>query len=837
MTNKTQDMAAGGSRSQLAGTWRFRKAGDADWLPATVPGSNVTDLLRQGVIGDPFHRDNENHFQWIEAADWEYECRFDLPAGLDGADELALLFDGLDTHATVSLNGQQILVSDNMFHRHRVPCGPLLRAGENLLRVYFQSPVTRAAALQARDGFLYPAENDKTPMKASVYSRKAPYHFGWDWGPKQVPSGIWRPIWVEAVRQARLGEFAYHLIRLADDVALVELRLGLEGLKPGAARLEIMCEQPGVEPIALDLDIHPGLQEQRLVIRIDQPRRWWPNGLGEAFLYRFHLCLRDAQGNELDRMERAIGLRTIEVVNQPDEQGLSFYLKVNGRPTFMKGANYIPPDSFLENMSPERYRQLFRDCVGANYNMLRVWGGGTYEDDLFYDLADQNGILIWQDFMFSCTLYPSDPAFMDSVAVEAEQAVKRLRHHACLALWCGNNEISMGIDKWDWPAKFGYSPEQYSAMVAGNSRLFDELLPGIVAAHDAGRFYVASSPIGYWEHADEDGKGDGHYWGVWHGELPFATYDARLSRFMSEYGFQSYPLLPSVERFTDPEDRSKDSAVMGVHQKHPRGNAIISRFIAQHFGEPASFGDFCYLGQMVQADGLRVAFEAHRRNMPFCMGSLYWQINDCWPAISWSSIDYYGRWKALHYQAARSFAPLILSVTAGQGGLDIHAISDLMADRALVLHARLIDLYGGEIWSAEQAVTVPANSSTLLARLDPPAQLDKALLVLRLLDGAEQVTRHIHPLTPLLAADLPEPGLTLAACEDGGVEVRAERYARGVLVLADPLDGGARALNFSDNFFDLLPGEVKRIHPRDGRAFDPASLRVMSVHGSTEKGK
>lgn len=836
MTNSYRDTAPAGAprtRLTLDSGWSFRSVGEDRWLPAQVPGSNMTDLLRHGRIDDPFHRDNELRLQWVEECDWEYRCLFQVSADDLTADDLALVFDGLDTHCTVLLNGAPLLTADNMFHSHRVACRDRLRVGENELFLLFRSPVILGAERQRQDGFLYPAENDKTASKASVYSRKAPYHFGWDWGPKAIPSGVWRPVHLDIVRTARIVDVAHHIRALDAASAEIAFTVTVEGYVAGDILLTLGCDQPGVGPISLPVSLRTGQQTLTLVVRIDHPRLWWPNGLGEPFLHRFALTLGHASGEEIDQVTRAIGLRTVEVVNEPDAQGLSFYVKVNGQPVFMKGANYIPPDSFQENMTPDRHRRLFRDVVDANMNMLRIWGGGVYESDLFYDLADEHGVLIWQDFMFSCTLYPSDDAFLESVTKEAVQAVKRLRHHACLALWCGNNEITMGIQDWDWPGKFGYTPAHYAAMVQANTHLFDALLPGIVANHDPGRFYLPSSPIGLWENPADDSKGDGHYWGVWHGELPFDTYDTRLSRFMSEYGFQSYPLFPSVERFTEPQDRAVGSPVLDVHQKHPRGNAIITRFIRQHFGEPLGFPEFCYLSQMVQADGLRVAFEAHRRNQPFCMGSLYWQLNDCWPAISWSSIDYYGRWKALHYQAARSFAPLILSATVAGNGLDIHAISDGAQDIAGRLQARVIDLEGRVSWTMECDVVVPAGASTCLHHLAPPAG-DLLLLHLTGADGLP-VTK-VHPLRPLTGADLPEPGLTLSVSDEGGIQVRAARYARGVLVLAGAADGDSQPINFTDNFFDLLPGQEKLIHPRGGRVVDPSSLQVISIHGAIRHG-
>lgn len=820
------------ARTPIDEGWSFRRVGDEEWLPARVPGSNFTDLLRSGTIEDPFAGDAELRLQWIENEDWEYRCLFDVSEDDLAADSVELVFEGLDTYCSVALNGAPLLWSENMFCAHQVECRRLLRAGTNELYFRFNSPVARGTARRMSEGFLYPAENDKTEDRVSVYARKAPYHFGWDWGPKYVTSGVWRPVWLDTARKARIRECSHEIVALSSERAEVAFTLEVEGYGSSAAWLEIGCDKPGVTPVRTLVTLAEGTQIHRVSVAIEEPQLWWPNGLGEPALYRFEFTLSDEEG-PIDGASQRIGLRTIEVINCADDHGECFYLKVNGRPTFMKGANYIPPDSFQETVTPERYRQLLRDTADANMNMLRVWGGGVYECDLFYDLADEHGILIWQDFMFACTLYPSDEPFLRLVQEEAEQAVRRLRHHACLALWCGNNEISLGIAHWEWPEKFAYSPERFTALVEGNARLFDELLPAVVAEHDPGRFYLPSSPIGHWNDPADDARGDGHYWGVWHGELPFATYSERLSRFMSEYGFQSYPLLSSLERFTLPEDRELGSPVLGVHQKHPRGDAIIGRFLNEAFGEPLSFEHFCYLSQVLQADGLRVAFEAHRRNMPFCMGSLYWQLNDCWPAISWSSIDYYGQWKALHYQARRSFAPVLVCAEARDGAFHIHGVSDLHEDTAAALVAEIVSFDGEVLWRESCAAILPANASRELMVVDtavlPEFDRTTALMTLRLVAGEEAIASNIVFLDILQAAALPDPAVKTEALDEQSVRVRAQRFARAVHIAADPADGSDAPINFEDNFFDLLPGEARVVKVRNGRTIDPASIRTTTV--------
>jgi beta-mannosidase len=820
-------------RRLLADGWTFRRAGEAAWLRASVPGSNFSDLLQHGLIEDPFDGDAESRLQWIEREDWEYRCQVELTAADLAADSVEILFEGLDTYCTVTLNGVPLLTSDDMFRSYRAECRHLLRVGTNELLLHFDSPVRLGAARRASEGLLYPAENDKTEDHVSVYVRKAPYHFGWDWGPKYVTSGVWRPAWLDIAHKARIRDCRHEILSLSPEKAEVAFTVEIESYGAGEGWIELACQQTRAGARRVPLTFEEGVSTQRIAVEIDDPRLWWPNGLGEAFLYRFAISIED-NSKVLDTTSLAVGLRTVEIVNGPDEHGESFYVRVNGRPTFMKGANYIPLDSFQESVTPERYQRLFRDVVDANMNMLRVWGGGTYERDLFYDLADEHGILIWQDFMFACTLYPSDQQFLDRVSEEAGQVVKRLRNHACLALWCGNNEVSLGISQWDWPTKFGYLDAQFADMVAGNRKLFNEIIPAVIAEHDPSRFYLPSSPTGDWRNAADDARGNGHYWGVWHGELPFSTYADRVPRFMTEYGFQSYPLLDSIRRFTEPRDRHVGSAVLGAHQKHPRGDSILTRFIGDAFGEPASFEHFCYLSQVLQADGLRVAFEAHRRAMPFCMGSLYWQLNDCWPAISWSSIDYYGRWKALQYQAARSFAPILLSAEERDGAIRIHGVSDLMDDVSGKLAVEFVDFDGNILWRREVDALLGANQSIELLRLDTNdlTEINRgfAVMVLRLVVAEAALATSIVHLESARLSALPDPGLHVEPLDDRKVRVRSDRFARAVFLSAEAARGTNELLQFEDNFFDLLPGETRVITTRDNVLFDPATLRLLSVH-------
>ncbi|GGD70755.1 beta-mannosidase [Lacimicrobium alkaliphilum] len=791
----------------LNGPWQFRQQGTAQWLAATVPGCNFTDLLANQRIDDPFYRDNETGLQWIEREDWLYQRTFELKSELTGCDDIELVAEGLDTFCDLYLNGHKLGQGENMFVAQRLSCKPFLREGENVLEIHFRSPINETMPRYQQAGFAYPAENDKSEEKLSVYCRKAPCHFGWDWGPRFVTSGIWRDIYLQGVHAAQIDDVQFIQHQLSAEQASFSINVGIHRLTDQPLTVDVRCRQAPELNQCLSLD--PDEDNATLGFSLQHPQRWWPNGLGEAFLYDFELSLKHGD-HVVDQHTQRIGLRTIEVVNQPDEMGESFYLKVNGEPVFMKGANYIPGDSFLHRMTPQRHREYFQATRNANMNMLRVWGGGIYQDDIFYQLADENGILIWQDFMFACTLYPADDKFIANVTREAQYNIKRLRNHACLAMWCGNNEVDMAIKHWQWPDKFGYSDALYTRLKQDYIRLFDQCLPEQVEALDPQRFYMRSSPISFWEE-DSDHIANHHYWGVWHGEEPFSEYQKRVPRFMSEFGFQSFPMPASVARYTVPGDRQLTSPVMQVHQKHPRGNNLIRTYMEQEYKDPKDFDSLLYLSQVQQAQGLKLAFEAHRAARPFCMGTLYWQLNDTWPAASWSGIDYYGQYKALHYQARRNFAPYLLTITEQQQQLTITLVSDLLASEPAQLRVQLLDFDGHCHWQEQQVLDTPANTSKTLMELSRGELLGEHTAENRVLHvqlqrpGGELLATNLYYFVPFHRQALRQASANLDVVireEQLEVWLNCDHLLRQCYLSVDGV-----AANFSDNFFDLLPGQ------------------------------
>ena len=620
--------------------WQFRDATkNTAWLPAVVPGCVHTDLLRAKEIPDPFWGTNELELQWIEERDWEYRTSFAVPAELRADEHLELVADGLDTVATVTLNGREIARTENMFVSHRWEVKPWVRPGTNRLTIRFGSALNYIRT--HRRGHQPKEFND--PVGRSQVIRKQPCQFGWDWGPRLVTAGIWRDLRLEGWSGNRLETVRVTQRHLPDG------SVGLQ-LTPELARREagLTCRY------RLTLNSIVVAEGTGPKILVKHPQLWWPNGQGAQTLYDLQIGVVRADGAMVGHWMQRIGLRTITLDRHADAAGETFQFVVNGRPVFAKGANWIPAHSFVAGLTRETYARDLRSAAAAHMNMLRVWGGGIYESEDFYDLCDELGLLVWQDFMFACAIYPGDGPFRRSVQTEAVQQVRRLRHRACLALWCGNNEIeSLNTELLQQPKL----RRAYDA-------LFHELLPTVVARHDDVTDYWPSSPYrggGDHSHAAGCQRGDTHFWDVWHSRQPVKDYEKWRFRFVSEFGMQSYCSPETQATFCPPDDGNIFGATMKNHQKNRAGNQIILDYVTRRYRFPKSQDDLVYLSQLNQAYCMQTGVEHYRRQMPHCMGALYWQLNDCWPVASWSSIEFTGRWRALHHLARRFFAPALVS--------------------------------------------------------------------------------------------------------------------------------------------------------------------------------
>lgn len=662
--------------------WEFAELGTNQWRPAVVPGTIHQDLLRHGIIDDPHYRMNEDDVQWVETRDWEYRTVFEVDGQVLAADEVQMHFRGLDTYADVYLNEVLILEANNMFVGWTVPVSEHVREGENHLRVHLHSPVRRGRELADRVPYVIPNDNEQVPQeeRTGVFTRKAPFHYGWDWGPRLVTSGVWRPVELTAWNHAALSDL-YVFTRYAQaDLATLGGRAEIDVRTPGTYTLTLMINGEASQ-VSERLQMAAGTNVIPFEFDIEDPQLWWTNGLGEPYLYDFHFEL-SREGVRVDEHRFDFGVRTLRLVQRPDEVGRSFFFELNGVPVFMKGANVIPSETLTPAVEPERYERLFGNATAAHMNMLRVWGGAIYEEDLFYELADRNGILIWQDFMFACNLQPGDEPHLENILLEAEYNVRRLRNFASVALWCGNNENLHGWHHWGW--KRMYEPEDREFMWRTYERIFYEILPDVVGRLDPDRAYWSSSPSAYGNQIADRRSGDEHDWTIWFGERPFSDYSVNTPRFISEYGMQAFPGMHTIRQFAAEEDFDVDSQVMRHRQRgimnyiEPGfiGNDMIRRYMGRYYQVPDAFEDFVYVSQIMHAKAYKTAIEAHRRNMPVTMGSLYWQLNDSWPAISWSTVDYFGRWKAAHYAVRKAYREVIVSAAEEDQHMRIYAVSD-----------------------------------------------------------------------------------------------------------------------------------------------------------------
>jgi beta-mannosidase len=828
---------------ELSRDWRFREAAGQEWHPASVPGTVHTDLLRNNLIPDPFFGTNEQGLQWIGEKDWVYETAFDLPEELLGRENIEMVFKGLDTYATVSLNDAVLLNADNMFREWRMECKKFLRRKGNRLSIVFKNVFDENLSKYRSAPFPLQAfgNNDQSDVKIAMYSRKAQFHYGWDWGPRLITCGVWRPVVIEGWDAIRIRGVRIVQERVrssaADITSLVEIRSSSDQ----AARIQISAD--GLLLGAKDTTLQKGLTIIALNGTIANPRLWWTNGLGSHYLYDLRVTAISQDGHR-DESGAKIGVRSLEIVREKDSLGTSLYVRLNGVPVFMKGANYIPQDNFQNRVTPERYESTIGAAAQANMNMLRLWGGGIYEDDLFYDACDREGILVWHDLMFACAMYPGNDGFLENVKQEILDNVRRIRNHPCIALFCGNNENEISWYNWGW--KQLYSPVTQEAYERDLRRLYYDVIPAALKEADPSRYYHPSSPIAGFRNISPM-EGDIHYWGVWHGKEPFEEYERTIARFVSEYGFQSYPQLSSVLKFTDPKDRELHSPVMLSHQRcmaderrdKKYGNRLIATYMEKLLRMPKDFPSYLYASQVLQAEGVKMAIEAHRRSMPTCMGSLYWQIDDCWPVASWSSIDYYGEWKALHYYAKRLYEPVIIAPRMGENEIAVFVVSDKLEVFEGDLRVRTIDLDGGEVYVNTFRVSVRPNTSGVYARLrksDVVGGHDTSALAMvsTLTSSGVVVAENVMYFAAPKDLALKRPEIrTESKKQPDGYEIRlvSNTLAKNVVLSCEPCRGF-----FSDNYFDLLPNESKSVFFRTHQEAGDfqRSLKVMSLFDSYE---
>ncbi|MDY3766256.1 MAG: glycoside hydrolase family 2 protein [Lachnospiraceae bacterium] len=827
---------------KLHENWTMHQAGMEERMPAEVPGSVYHDLLKNGKMEDPYYRDNELKALKIMEHDFEYETDFEVDAQLSQCQEIWLVFEGIDTVADIWLNGEWLAHTENMHRTWRFSVKERLKAQGNTLRVVLHSPTKYIKEANEQDPLLGTTD----AMAGFPHLRKAHCMFGWDWGPRLPDAGIWRAVKLVGLCEAKIDSVYVRQIHEQGKVTLhldvdVE-RIGEEHLRR-FGRDDNRLEGLGVRVALTDptgaRTVFTGKEMSEGIV-IEKPRLWWPNGYGDQPLYTLKVELlqeekrqdREREAIVLDCWERRIGLRTVTMCREKDAYGESFCHEVNGVKMFAMGADYIPEDNILPRMNPERTRELLVQAKMANYNCIRVWGGGVYPSDDFFDDCDELGLMVWQDFMFACAVYHLTDEFEENIKVEWIDNIKRIRHHASLALWCGNNEMESFVLQGDgWINK----PEQKSDYV----KMYEYLIPKVLKEHDPETFYWPSSPSsgGAFDDPNDENRGDVHYWDVWHGNKPITEYRKFYFRYVSEFGFQSFPGLKTCETFTEPKDRNIFSYVMEKHQRNADANGKIMNYMEQTFLYPTNFDTLLYASQLLQAEAIRYGVEHFRRNRGRCMGAIVWQLNDCWPVASWSSIDYYGRWKALHYCEKRFFAPVMVSC-AEEGILtqntnpnaepyevrkSIHLNVANETRDAVEVSVRwaLRDAKAQIIRGGEETLKVPALESVWLKREEMmDADLYHNYVSYDCYRGEERVSAGTVLFTAPKQFCFENPNLQVRV-EGDEIVVTAETYARAVEILNED-----DTMLLDDNYFDMNGGE-RRVKILKGKA---EGLRVRSVY-------
>lgn len=803
----------------LNGTWAFRQAATVrasrearlkgEWLPAAVPGCVHLDLMEAGRIPDPFYGFNDQEVQWVAEAHWIYRRTFDCPPELASLPRVDLVCLGLDTFATVRLNGREIGQADNMFRRWRWNVTELLRKGHNELVILFESPKKVGEAHLAKHGELV-QRCSEGPER--VYNRKAQYATGWDWGPNLNTSGIWKPVYLEGVGAGRIADVCVRTDWADPAKPVVRALVELESMGAGTAKLSGRLAASGSRHTAsATIEVQPGVNDAVLAFRVSDPKLWWPAGMGPQHLYQLTV---DAaiEGEQLPTHRQTTGLRRVELRREPDDEGETFVICVNDEPVFCKGANWVPADSFLPRLTAADYEDLVRLAVDANMNMLRAWGGGVYEADEFYEACDRLGVMVWQDFQFACAEHPDWlDWFCKSVRCEAVDNVRRLRNHPSLVLWCGNNENQMFYETGgEWAGR----------------RIYHELLPEVCAEHDPTRPYWPGSPYGGSSPSDAT-AGDQHYWDPWYSWEDADAQRRYNGRFIDEFGVEAPPDMATIRRYISSHGHNMLSREMEHHNRCWWGSERMYRHLSAMFRIPASFADNVYLLQLTQAEVIRIGVEYWRTRKFRTAGTLFWQYNDCWPAVSWSCLDCERRPKALYYYARRFFAPVLAVIDRRSGRFTVSIVNDRLEPFAGELVCGFGCLSGDQEWVVRNGVSVPANG-VLAAESKAEAELDLSRLDdryfwCRLLEDGQQIGSTAWLMLPPKHMALERPEWTAEATQSGPgefeIRLTPDTFAKGVCLRIEGVEA-----EFADNFFDALAEVSVGIAVSTARDMSPQEL-------------
>lgn len=790
----------------LNGTWQL-SAGhrSLESVDMQIPGTVLSGLLAAGKIKDPFYRTNEDATRALFWKDYVFTRIFDVDEELLAQQHIVLVCEGLDTLAEISINGTFLAKTDNMHRTWKFQAKKLLHPGKNEIQIVFRS------VLRFIEDYSYEAHKKINyipcgSMKGNQLLRKAHSMFGWDWGPQTIDAGIFRDIYLQGYSHARIEDIRIHQ-QHAKNVS-VQTSITLSESVPGQKLCVELSEDGADKPLQTKLCKTNADGVAAVDFVIENPKLWWPNDYGDQPLYIVRTTLLDEDGTSLESITRRIGLRTLTISQEKDEWGNEFAFCVNGVKIFTRGGNYIPDDCLYTRITEKKLDYILESCRRAHFNCVRVWGGGYYPSDAFYDLCDEKGLIVWQDLMYACNVYDVTDAFAENCRQETYDNVRRLRHHASLGLWCGNNEIESAWDHWgDFQKETPYLRADYI-------RLFEEVLPKAVQEADGETFYWHSSPSsgGCFDNPDDANRGDTHYWDVWHGQKPFTDYRKYFFRFCSEFGFQSFPCAKTVNSFTLEDDRNIFSRVMESHQKNDAANGKMLYYLSENLRYPKDLTHLLYASQVLQGMAIKYGVDHWRRNRGRCMGTLYWQINDDWPAPSWSSIDYFGRWKALHYMAQKFYAPHAVSMTLEDHRCHVYFSNESFETTEYSLTLSIRDLSGNVLETYETKGNSPAFSAIETAVVDICSwedQKDDVFLEAVIHTKDQKVLKDVETLVPYKYLNLKNPVISTEAEETNDafiLHISSDCFAPFVALDFDDAD-----VIFSDNFFHLTDKTVQDI--------------------------
>ncbi|MGB4658242.1 MAG: glycoside hydrolase family 2 protein [Mobilitalea sp.] len=788
----------------LNGIWKMKEISESKWMDAKIPGSVMSSLLANHKAEDPFWRLNEYEARELFRKDYEFTRDFSLMEDFYQHEKIDLICYGLDTLAEVYINEVLLAKTNNMHRTWRMDSKNLLKSGTNQIRIIFRAPITYIESYVSAENkeINYVASG---AMRGNQYIRKAHCMFGWDWGAQVPDAGIWRDIELISYSDGKIEDVDILQHHKKDGVSL-EIVTDLDLNAKGNYSLEYTLIAPNGEVTSSCETACRGTNTY--TIAVEQPELWWPNGYGEQPLYHLSVVMKN-NDQASDSKEYTIGLRTLTISQDKDQWGTEFAFKINGVKIFTKGADYIPEDTVYSNITKERIEYLIDSSVRANYNCLRVWGGGYYPSDTFYELCDQYGIIVWQDLMYACNVYDLTKEFEENIIEEAKDNVRRIRHHASLGLWCGNNEIESAW--YNWP---DFQPHS-AYLRADYIKQFEHVLPRAVEEVDDRTFYWPSSPSsgGCVDKPDDHNRGDTHYWDVWHGQKPFEDYRKYFFRFCSEFGFQSFPSIKTVNSYTEEADRNIFSKVMESHQKNGAANGKMLYYLSENFLYPDKFTDLLYVTQILQGIAIKFGVEHWRRNRGRCMGALYWQLNDSWPVASWASIDYYGRWKALHYMAKKFFAPIAGTLARTEKVIEAHIQNERMTDKKCKVEISLKRMDFTVLHQDTYELTVPALTAVKVGEKDYTELIEgieEAVYVEAVFTDEEGYqSTEAEIFVPFKYLNLEQPKLTFTVTEEEDryvITLRSERFAAFV-----ELDFADSDAIFSDNYFYLTGNEPKSI--------------------------